>query len=94
MEDAVAECKRTIAGKNDTPLIDRVKKMVVAFSAFGVTQEQIERRLKRKTDTMTAEDFVEYTGIYNAIKQGESKISDWFAAEPEANELTSALKGE
>ena len=94
VEDAVAECKRTIAGKNDTPLIDRVKKMVVAFSAFGVTQEQIERRLKRKTDTMTAEDFVEYTGIYNAIKQGESKISDWFAAEPEANELTSALKGE
>lgn len=94
VEDAVAECKRTIAGKNDMPLIDRVKKMVVAFGNFGVTQEQIERRLKRKIDTMTSEDFVEYTGIYNAIKQGESKISDWFAAEPEANELTSALKGE
>lgn len=94
VEDAVAECKRTIAGKNDMPLIDRVKKMVVAFGNFGVTQEQIERRLKRKIDTMTAEDFVEYTGIYNAIKQGESKISDWFAADPEATELTSALKGE
>lgn len=94
VEDAVAECKRTIAGKNDVPLIDRVKKMTVAFGGFGVTQNQIEHRLKRKIDTMTAEDFVEYTGIYNAIKQGESKISDWFAAEPEANELTSALKGE
>lgn len=94
VEDAVAECKRTIAGKNDVPLIDRVKKMTVAFGGFGVTQNQIEHRLKRKIDTMTAEDFVEYTGIYNAIKQGESKISDWFAAEPQANELTSALKGE
>lgn len=94
VEDAVAACKQTLAGKSDVPLIDRVKKMVVAFGKFGVTQEQIERRLKRGVDTMNAEDFVEYTGIFNAIKQGESKISDWFAAEPQATELTAALKEE
>lgn len=94
VEDAIAECKKTIAGRNDTPLIDRVKKMVVQFAKLGVTQEQIERRLKRKVDTMTADDFTEYVGIYNAIKGGESKIAEWFAAEPEANELTAVLKGE
>lgn len=94
VEDAIAECKRTIAGRNDTPLIDRVKKMVVQFAKLGVTQEQIERRLKRKVDTMTADDFTEYVGIYNAIKGGESKIAEWFTAEPEATELTAALKGE
>lgn len=92
VEDAIAECKRTIAGHNDTPLIDRVKKMVVQFAKLGVTQEQIERRLKRKIDTMTADDFTEYVGIYNAIKGGESKIAEWFTAEPEATELTAALK--
>lgn len=92
VEDAIAECKRTISGRNDTPLIDRVKKMVVQFSKLGVTQEHIERRLKRKVDTMTADDFTEYVGIYNAIKGGESKISEWFASEPEANALTDALK--
>ena len=92
VEDAIAECKRTIAGRNDAPLIDRVKKMVVQFAKLGVSQEQIERRLKRKVDTMTADDFTEYLGIYNAIKGGESKIAEWFAVEPEATELTAALK--
>lgn len=94
VEDAIEECKRTLAGQNDLPLVDRVKKMVVQFAKFGVTQEQIERRLKRKIDTMTAEDFVEYIGIYNAIKSGDSKIADWFEAEKTANELTNVLKGE
>ena len=41
---------------------------------------------------MSAEDFVEYTGIYNAIKNRESKASAWFSADPEATELTNALK--
>ena len=94
VEDAIAECKRTLSGQNDTPLIDRVKKMVVHFAKLGVTQEMIEKRLKRKIDTMTSDDFVEYVGIYNAVKGGESKIADWFDAQKEANELTEALKGE
>jgi hypothetical protein len=94
VEDAIAECKKTLAGRNDAPLIDRVKKMVVQFAKLGVTQEQIERRLKRKVDTMTADDFTEYVGIYNAIKGGESKIAEWFTAEPEATELTAALREE
>lgn len=94
VEDCIAECERTLAGQNDTPLVDRVKKMVVQFARFGVTQEQIEHRLKRKIDTMNADDFTEYIGIYNAIKQNESKVSDWFEAEKEASELTAALKEE
>ena len=94
VEDAIAECKKTLSGQNDTPLIDRVKKMVVQFAKLGVTQEMIEKRLKRKIDTMTSDDFVEYIGIYNAIKGGESKIADWFDAQKEANDLTEALKGE
>ena len=94
VEDAIAECKRTLSGQNDTPLIDRVKKMVVQFAKLGVTQEMIEKRLKRKIDTMTSDDFVEYVGIYNAVKGGESKIADWFDAQKEASDLTEALKGE
>ena len=94
VEDAIEECKKTLAGRNDTPLIDRVKKMVVAFAKIGVTQEQIEKRLKKKIDTMNADDFVEYTGIYNAIKQGESKIADWFESDPIASDLTNELKGD
>ena len=94
VEDAIEECKKTLAGRNDTPLIDRVNKMVVAFAKIGVTQEQIEKRLKKKIDTMNADDFVEYTGIYNAIKQGESKIAEWFESDPIASDLTNELKGD
>ena len=94
VEDAIEECKKTLAGQNDTPLIDRVKKMVVQFAKMGVTQEQIEKRLKRKIDTMNADDFTAFIGIYNAIKQGESKISDWFEAEATASELTNELNGD
>lgn len=93
VDGAINECKKTLAGQNETPLIDRVKNMVVQFAKIGVTQEQIERRLKRKIDTMTAEDFVEYIGIFNALKNGESKVADWFETEKEAAELTAALKG-
>ena len=91
---AIEECKKTLAGNNNEPLIDRVKKMIVAFGKLGVTQEQIEKRLGRKVDTMTIEDFTDYIGIYNAIKQGESKIAEWFEAEKVASDLTDALKGE
>lgn len=94
VEDCIAECKKTLAGQNETPLVDRVKKMVVQFAKLGVTQEQIESRLKKKIDTMNADDFVEYVGIYNAIKQGESKIAEWFESEKVASDLTEALKGE
>lgn len=94
VEDAIEECKKTLAGKSDTPLIDRVKKMVVQFAKIGVTREQIEKRLKRKVDTMNADDFTEFIGIYNAIKQGESKIADWFEADAVASELTNELNGE
>lgn len=94
VEDAIAECKKTLAGQNDVPLIDRVKKMVVQFAKMGVTQEQIEKRLNRKIDTMNADDFTTFIGIYNAIKQGESKIADWFETDAVASELTNELNGD
>lgn len=78
VEAAVNECKKTLAGNNDTPLIDRINNMVVAFKKFGVKIDTIEKRLNRKIDTMTAEDISEYIGIYNSLKDGNSSVSDWF----------------
>lgn len=91
VEDAINECKKTLAGKSDEPLIDRVRKMIVQFAKFGVTQEQIEKRLGRKADTMNTDDFVEYIGIFNSLKEGASKVSEWFEAPQEANELTASI---
>ena len=98
VDEAIKECKLTlkkmVEGNVDMPLIDRVKNMIVQFAKYGVTKEQIEIRLKRKVDTMTSDDFVEYTGIFNAIKNGETKVSDWFDAPAEATELTNTLREE
>lgn len=93
VDEAIKECRKTLTGNNETPLIDRVKSMTVAFGKIGVTQEMIEGRLKRKIETMTAEDFADYIGIYNSLKENNSKISDWFEYEKEATDLAQAIEG-
>ena len=65
--------------------------MVVSFAKYGVTQEMIETRLGRKIESMNADDFVDYIGIFNSLKDGMSKVADWFEAPVEANELTANL---
>lgn len=94
VEDGIEECKKTLAGSNDEPIVDRIKKMVLKFAKLGVTQEQIEQRIKKKVTAMSVDDLVEFTGIYNAIKQGESKAIEWFGGQQEASDLTNALKEE
>ena len=40
---------------------------------------------------MSAEDLVEYIGIFNSLKEGASKASEWFETPQEANELTASI---
>lgn len=96
VEDAVKECKKTLAGKNDQPIEDRIKKMVMAFQKFGVKPETIEKRLGRAIDTMTADDLSEFIGIFNSLKDGNSAVSDWFDMKTNgdrAKALTDELMG-
>ena len=96
VEDAVKECKNTLAGKNDQPIEDRVKKMVMLFQKFGVKPETIEKRLGRPIDTMTNDDLSEFIGIYNSLKDGNSGIQDWFdikANADRAKALTDEIMG-
>jgi hypothetical protein len=94
VDEAIKECRKTLTGNNETPLIDRVKNMTVAFGKMGVTQDMIEGRLKRKIETMTADDFADYIGIFNSLKEGNSKISDWFEYEKEATDLANTIEAE
>lgn len=97
VEAAVAECKKTLAGSNDIPIADRIKKMAVAFEKFGIKPAVIEKRLGRKLDTMTADDISEYIGIYNSLKDGNTTVSDWFDVKlnsDRAKKLTDELLAE
>ena len=96
VEAAVNECKKTLAGNNEIPLSDRIKKMAVALEKFGVKTDVIEKRLERKLETMTADDLAEYIGIYNSLKDGNTSVSDWFDVKlnsDRAKELTAELLG-
>jgi hypothetical protein len=75
---AVAQCQKTLTNRKDIPIQDRVRKMVVAFTDIGVSQEMIEKRLGHKIDLTIAEEVVDLTSIYNSIREGQVKRSEFF----------------
>ena len=94
VEDCITECKRTLAGQNDIPLIDKVKNMVTAFAKLGVKKEMLEKRLGHTIESVNADELTEYIGIYNGLKQKETTISDWFEQPKTASQMTELLKEE
>lgn len=94
VEECIQECRRTLAGDNSTPIIDRINKMVVAFQKIGVSKEQLEKRLKHTVESVTEEELVELTGIFNGIKTKETKVSEWFEQPKTANKLTEVINAE
>lgn len=77
-DDAVEQCRRTLAGKTDEPLADRINKAVVVFSRMGVTQEKIEARFGRPVAQMTPDDLADLRAILNSVKDGAGKVGDFF----------------
>ena len=94
VEDCIKECHKTIAGKNDIPLIDKVKNMVTGFAKVGVTKEMLEKRLGHTVESVNADELVEYISIFNGLKQKETTISDWFEQPKTASQITELLKEE
>lgn len=92
VEDCILECKKTLAGQNDIPLIDKIKNMVTGFAKVGVTKEMLEKRLGHTLESANADELVEYVGIYNGLKQKETTISDWFEQPKTASQMTELLK--
>lgn len=82
VEAAVSECERTMAGKTAEPLIDRVRKMVVAFGEYGVSQEMIEARLGHNLDATIEQELVQLRKIYQTIRDGMGKREDYFEFSP------------
>ena len=77
-DDAVAECRKTMAGKTEGPLIDRLKKMIDAFKPFSVTKEMIETKVGYVMDAFTEEDFLDMMDVFNSLKDGIAKREDFF----------------
>ena len=97
VESAVAQCEATLKAKADTSP-EALKKLVDAFGRFGVTKDQIEKRIQRRLDTITPAQLVNLRKIYNSLKDGMSAVADWFEVEQGSVEkgseaLKNKLKG-
>lgn len=79
VEDFLAECEKTLAGDNKTPLKDRIKAMIEIFeSEFGVTKEMIEKRMGTKSDALIEKQLIELRKIYKSIKDNFQPASAFF----------------
>lgn len=87
VEEAIQECRKTLAGQNDEPIETRVRRMVQAFAKFGVKQDRLEKHLGHKLDSTTVEELVDLQGIHTALKDGGS-IADYFPLDDEVESPT------
>lgn len=99
-EAAVRQCDVTLRAKAEvTP--ERLKALVEKFGEYGVTKEQIERRIQRHLDAITPGLMLQLGKIYNSLKDGMSKPADFFetgapveASGKSAAERVKAARGE
>lgn len=84
VDEAVKACETTLTAKVEiTP--ERIKGLVESFAQFGVTKAHIEKRIQRHVDAITAGQILSLRKIFNSLKDGMSKASDWFEVESAAS---------
>ncbi len=79
-EAAVNQCETTMKTKADTSP-EAMQKMLAAFEPFGVTKEQIEKRIQRRLDAIQPAQVVSLKKIYASLRDGMSSAADWFELE-------------
>jgi hypothetical protein len=80
IDTAVKECRKTMASTDKRPVAEILKEMLKAFKALDVSREMIERYMDKPVADLLKEDLVDLAGITKAIKDGQSKKSDYFKA--------------
>lgn len=77
-EAALDECDKTLSVNGAEPLVDRVRKMLSAFSELGVAQEMIEKRLGHNVTAIVESEFASLRKIYTSIKDGFGAREEFF----------------
>jgi len=78
VEESIDQCNRTLAGNQEVPLTDRVRKMVHAFSEIGVTESMIEKFLGHKLEATVDAQLVTLRKVFNSIKDGMAERGAFF----------------
>lgn len=88
IEAVVEQTDTTLKATADTSPA-ALKKLAEAFAGFGVTQEMIEKKIQRRLETITPAQIVNLRKVYNSLKDGMSKSSDWFEDIKDSGEFVS-----
>ena len=80
VDAAVSQCRATISGGTEIPVIDRVRKMAHSFNKIGVGADMIEARLGHALDETTLDELTDMIGIFQSLRDGMSSVADWFGA--------------
>ena len=79
VDAAVDQCRKTLAGNSQEPIVDRVRRLLSAFEKLGVTDKHIAAYLEKPVDEILHEDIADLQGVYNSIKGGQAAASDFFS---------------
>ena len=81
IEAAVSQCQITLRANVDvTP--EGIKKLIDAFSQFGVTKAQIEKFCQCHVEAIRPAQIVRLRTIYTSLKDGMAEPADFFEQEP------------
>lgn len=93
VDDAREMCETTMETKTDWAV--RINKQIKYFEeAYGVKPQQIEDYFGMSRNAFTSNTFVALTKIYNSVKDGVAKITDYFPKEEQGGTVSNSLKTE
>ena len=79
IDKAIGQCHETLAGNSQGPLKDRIANALLRYKEeHRVTQEMIEAKFGYNANSFTEYDYVELINIFNSLRDGLSKVEDWF----------------
>lgn len=79
VDEAVAQCKRTLSGNGAEPIEDRARRMVAAFAEHGVTLEMLERRIGHPIRAIVEPELAALRRIYTSLKDGVAAREEFFS---------------
>lgn len=94
-DEAIETARATLQACIDTSP-ETLSKLLSAFAGKGIKKEQIEQRIQRNFESITAEQVVQLRNIWHSIKDGIGKPEDYFppieTPEGKTENKTEALK--
>lgn len=92
LEEALKQCDVTLKASADTGP-EAQQKILKAFEAMGVSRSQIEARIQRRIDSITAAQVISLKKIYASLRDGMSEPDDWFESKAKADAATAKTSG-